>query len=177
MSTATEQALPTGTWAIDPVHSTVGFEVQYNAGTFRGTFDKADAKLADGALSGSADVASVNVKDENLAGHLQAPDFFDAERYPRISFETKEVVRDGDNLEVKGELTLKGHTEPVAITGTVTGPLTDAMGNERVGFKLSTTVDRTVFGLNWNLDLPSGGKALADEVTITAELQLVRAEA
>jgi polyisoprenoid-binding protein YceI len=177
MTTATQQGLPTGTWAIDPVHSTAIFEVGYAAGVFRGTFEKVDAKLADGKLTGSADVDSIQVKDPNLEAHLKSPDFFDAERHAQIAFEANEVVRNGDDLEVKGALTVKGHTEPVEIKGQITDPITDAFGNERFGVKLETTVDRTVFGLNWNMDLPAGGKALADEVTITAELQLVRAEA
>src|SRR5881227_2796433 len=110
---ATQQALPTGTWSADSVHSTVGFAVPYLAGTFQGTFSDFDARLSDGVLTGAAKVASVEVKDPNLAAHLQGPDFFDAERYPELSFEASDVSRAGDELSITGELTLKGHTEPV----------------------------------------------------------------
>jgi polyisoprenoid-binding protein YceI len=171
---ATQQALPTGTWSADVVHSTVGFAVAYLAGSFQGTFSEFEARLSHGALSGSAEVGSVEVKDPNLTTHLQSPDFFDAERFPRLSFEANEISRSGDDLTIDGELTLKGRTEPVEIRGHVNDPAPDPYGGERFGLQLETTVDRTKFGLNWNNPLPSGDPALADQVTITVDLQLVR---
>src|ERR671934_3063704 len=98
---------PTGTWTLDPVHSTIGFELPYLSGTFRGHFTDADATLAGGKLSGSARVASVDVKDENLAAHLQSPDFFDAERYPELRFESNELTIRGEKVEAPGELTIR----------------------------------------------------------------------
>ena len=174
MSTDTQQALPTGTWQVDVVHSTVGFAVPYLAGSFQGTFSDFDASLADGALRGTAEVASVQVKDPNLEAHLQSPDFFDAERFPQLSFAAKEVSRSGDDLTIAGELTLKGHTEPVEIVGHISDPAPDPYGGERFGLQLEATVDRTKFGLNWNNPLPSGDPALANEVTIIVDLQLVK---
>jgi polyisoprenoid-binding protein YceI len=88
MSTTQTQAVPTGTWTVDKVHSNIGFAVEYMAGTFTGSFSEFDASLADGVLKGSAKVASVQVKDPNLEGHLQSPDFFDAERNPELTFES-----------------------------------------------------------------------------------------
>jgi polyisoprenoid-binding protein YceI len=179
MSTTIERqtAIPAGTWQIDPVHSTVGFEVAYQAGTYRGTFREVEAKLENGKLSGSAKVASVDVKDENLNAHLQSPEFFDAERHPELRFETSELRLDGENVEAPGALTIRGITKPVTFTGTARGPLTDAFGKERIGFQVSATVDRTEFGLNWNMDLPSGGKALGNEVKILIDAQFVQAQA
>ena len=91
-----------GTWPLDPVHSTIGFEVDYLGGTFRGQFRETEARLvAEGdspVLTGSAKVASVDVKDENLTAHLQSPDFFDAERYPELSFESSEIGNEGDEV-------------------------------------------------------------------------------
>jgi polyisoprenoid-binding protein YceI len=175
MSTqVTQQALPTGSWSADKVHSTVGFAVPYLAGTFQGTFSDFDARLADGTLSGTAEVASVQVKDPNLEGHLQSPEFFDAERFPRLSFEARDVSRSGDELTIAGELTLKGHTEAVEIKGHVNDPAADPYGGERFGLQLEATVDRTKFGLNWNNPLPSGDPALANDVTIIVELQLAK---
>src|SRR3954462_11518858 len=95
---AVQQALPTGTWSADPIHSTVGFAVPYMAGTFQGTFSDFDARLTDGVLSGTAEVASAQVKDPNLETHLESPDFFDAKRYPQLSFEGEDVSRSGDDL-------------------------------------------------------------------------------
>ena len=171
---ATQLALPTGTWSADTVHSTVGFAVPYMVGTFQGTFSDFDARLSDGALRGTAEVGSVEVKDPNLATHLQSPDFFDAERFPRLSFEANEISRSGDDLTIAGELTLKGHTEPVEIVGHITDPGPDPYGGERFGLQLEAKVDRTKFGLNWNNPLPSGDPALANEVTIIVDLQLVK---
>jgi polyisoprenoid-binding protein YceI len=169
---ATKQALPTGTWSVDTVHSTVGFAVPYLAGTFQGTFSDFGARLSDGVLRGTAEVGSVQVKDPNLAAHLQNPDFFDAERFPQLSFETRDISRSGDDLTIAGELTLKGHTEAVEINGHINDPAPDPYGGERFGLQLETTVDRTKFGLEWNNPLPSGDPALADEVTIIVDLQL-----
>jgi polyisoprenoid-binding protein YceI len=172
MSTTETQAVPTGTWAVDKVHSNIGFAVDYMAGTFTGSFSDFDAELTDGALKGSAKVASVQVKDENLEAHLQSPDFFDAEQNPELSFESKSIDVDGDKAKIDGEITIKGHTEPVEITGVFTEPFEDPYGGTRLGLKLEAKVDRTKFGVSWNNPLPSGEPALSTEVTIIADLQL-----
>jgi polyisoprenoid-binding protein YceI len=172
----TQQALPAGTWHPDPVHSAVGFAVDYMAGTFQGAFGKFDASVSDGALRGSAEVASVQVKDENLEAHLQGPDFFDAERNPQLTFASREISRSGDELTIQGEITMKGHTEPVEIRGRISDPADDPFGNVRFGLQLETEVDRTQFGISWNNPLPNGGQALSNEVRILANLQFVRGE-
>ena len=181
MSTTTQtqtSIAPAGTWQLDAVHSQVGFEIAYLSGTFKGQFREFDGKLvADGdeaTLEGTVQVASVDVKDENLAAHLQSPDFFDAEQHPELRFTATDISLDGDNVNVHGELTIKGATQPTEVTGTVAAPLTDAYGRERVGLKLATTIDRTVFGVDWNIALPSGEPSLADDVTINAELYFVK---
>ena len=175
----TQTKVPAGTWNLDPVHSAVGFEVDYLAGTFRGQFRDVQAELGTGdsgtRIEGTASVSSVDVKDENLAAHLQSPDFFDAERHPELRFIADEVDLDGESVVVPGEITIKGVTKPVEVTGTLTDPIQDAWGNDRLGLQLSATVDRTEFGLNWNMPLPTGDQALANTVTILAELQLVKA--
>src|SRR2546421_1904743 len=170
----TDQTLPTGTWSADRIHSTVGFAIPYMAGTFQGTFADFEARLSDGALHGSARVASVQAKDPNLEAHLQSPEFFDAERFPELSFEARDIDRSGDELTIAGELRLKGHTEPVEIKGHTGDPAADPYGGERFGLQLETTVDRTKFGLNWNNPLPSGDPSLANDVTIIVDLQLAK---
>ena len=178
ITTASRTALPTGTWTLDPVHSSIGFEIEYMTGAFHGHFAAIDAKLVvdDGRarLSGSARVASIQVKDENLEAHLQSPDFFDAERHPELRFEADEIDRSGDDISVRGEITIKGVTKPVELTGTIADPVVDAYGRERIGLRLEGTVDRTEFGVNWNLPLPDGRPALADEVKLTGELFFVQ---
>ncbi len=177
-NTETVTIAPAGTWELDAVHSAVGFEVEYLGGTFKGSFREIAATLvvSDGSVSleGSAKVASVDVKDENLAGHLQSPDFFDAERYPEIRFTAKNDSLDGETVKVEGDLTIKGVTHAADVTGTVTSPLTDPYGRERIGLKLNTRVDRTQFGVNWNNPLPNGDQALANDVTVVAELFFVK---
>ena len=172
MSTVDTQVLPMGTWQVDKVHSSIGFAVDYMAGTFHGAFGDFDAAVTDGVLNGSAKVASVQVKDENLAAHLQSPDFFDAHSHPELTFTSKTINRDGDRVTIDGEITIKGHTETAEITGEISDPIADPHGGERFGLTLQTVVDRDTFGVSWNNPLPSGEPALSNEVTITAELQL-----
>ena len=170
---------PAGMWNLDPVHSRVDFEVRYLAGTFKGGFHEIGGELTvepeRASLEGTAKVASVDVKDENLSAHLQSPDFFDAERHPELGFAAKDIRLDGDGkVSVDGELTIKGVAKPVAVTGTVTAPIADPYGNDRIGLNLTTKIDRTDFGVDWNNPLPSGEPALANDVTIVAELQFVK---
>jgi len=176
---AIQTQVPAGTWTLDPVHSLVGFEVGYLAGTFRGQFSDVQVDLTvDGdraRIEGTAKVASVDVKDENLAAHLQSPDFFDAERYPELRFVAEDVDLDGTSVVVPGEITIKGVTKQVEVNGTLADPISDPYGNERLGLELSTRIDRTEFGIEWNMPLPTGDPALSNEVTIVAELQLVKA--
>jgi len=175
----TEQRLPTGTWQLDPVHSKASFAVKHaGLSTFRGSFKDFSAELTDASgtptLTGAVKVDSVEVPVDQLKGHLQGPDFFDAERHPEITFTASELAQSGEQLTVKGELSMRGVTKPVEATGTLAGPAQYFDGNDRIAIELETVVDRTAYGINWNAPIPSGGNALADDVTLTVELQLVR---
>jgi polyisoprenoid-binding protein YceI len=171
MST-TAQQIPTDTYTVDPVHSTIGFGVKYNGlATFRSTFEKFDAQLADGVLTGSAEVSSIAVEEPNFKGHLLAADFFNAEVTPTVTFRSTDIrANDDGTVEVDGELTIRGATKPV----TATGNFAAAYGNERIAFELSTTVDRREFGIAWQNELPTGGDAVAWDVTLVVDLQLVK---
>lgn len=178
MTTTTQttvQALPTGTWTSDPVHSEIGFSVDYMAGTFHGTFSKFDVRVTDARLEGTVDVSSIQVKDPDLEAHLQTPDFFDAERNPQLRFVSEDAKRSGNEIQIAGEITIKGETKPIELKGTISDPAADPFGNERFGLKLQGEIDRTTFGVSWNNPLPSGEPALANDVTLIAELQLVKA--
>jgi polyisoprenoid-binding protein YceI len=181
MSTTTElRRSLAGTWQLDPVHSSIGFEIPYLSGTFKGQFREADARLtvtdSQATLDGTAKVDSVDVKDENLSAHLQSPDFFDAERHPELLFSAQEIDLGDENVLAHGVLTIKGVTKPVEVTGTITAPIIDGFGRERIGLVLSTTVDRHDFGVSWNTPLPTGEAAVGDEVTVVTELYFLRAE-
>jgi polyisoprenoid-binding protein YceI len=176
-----ERTIPAGIWKSDPVHSQAGFAVKHMVvATFRGTFSEFAVTLAneDGEpkLYGAVRTDSVQVRDENLQGHLLSPDFFDSERYPEITFTSTGIRADGDELIVDGDLTIKGTTKAVGALGQISGPVADPAGGERIGIDLQTDVDRTEFGLKWNAPMPSGGVAVENRVTITVHLELAREE-
>jgi polyisoprenoid-binding protein YceI len=178
---STREFAPAGTWAADPVHSNVSFEVAYaGVNTFRGGFKDFTATLTGEGLEGSAKVASVDVKDEQLNGHLQTPDFFDAQRYPEITFKATELTRgEDDTVTGKGELTIKGVTQPITLEGAIApAPSVDPFGRERLGLRLESTVDRTQYGVSWNApNQQGGGDYLGTDVRLIAELALVKQEA
>jgi polyisoprenoid-binding protein YceI len=174
MSTTATQ-IPAGTYGLDAVHSSIGFAVKYNGpAKFRSTFEKFDAQLADGVLTGSADAASIAIDEPNFKGHLLTEEFFNVEVTPTITFKSTDIkVAEDGTAEVAGDLTIRGTTKPVVATGTFSaGP--DAFGNDRASFELSTTVDRREFGLNWQNALPNGSDALAWDVTLNVDLQFVK---
>ena len=179
----TTPVAPAGTWALDPVHSSASFAVKHMVvATFRGRFEEFDVTLTadengDARLEGTVDARSIVVKDENLAGHLQGPEFFDTERTPHITYVSKAVRRTGDELVVDGELTIKGITHPVEARGTVTDPAVALGDVEKIGLTLEAVIDRTQFGLEWNAPLPKGGFALANDVKLLVELELAKDEA
>jgi polyisoprenoid-binding protein YceI len=179
MATAqAESTIPTGTWQSDPVHSSVGFALKHVVGTFRGSFNEFDATFSDASgspeLNGRAKVGSVQVSEENLYAHLLSPEFFDNEQHPEIIFESKQVSVEGDRLVVEGDLTVKGITKEVTARGEIAGPAPGPADTERLGIDLETIVDRHDFGLDWQMDLPGGGKTLGDDVTLTVHIELIR---
>jgi polyisoprenoid-binding protein YceI len=165
-----------GTYAADPIHSSFGFAVRYQGvSLFRGTLNEVTATLADGRLEGAAKVESISIRTpEQFRAHVLSGEFFDADNHPEVTFASSSLdLREDGTVEVDGELTIKGITRPVHAVGTWTEPAGDAFGGTRGHLKLEAVVDRTQFDMNWNLPLPSGGNALANEVTITVELSLV----
>jgi polyisoprenoid-binding protein YceI len=183
MSTETiNQQIPAGTWAVDPVHSGLHFAITHNGiATFRSGFNEYSATLTGGEspkLEGNVEVASIDIDEEMLKGHLLSPDFFDADRFPRLAFRSTELSVDDDgSVRLSGELEIRGETKPVQAVGRYAAIGEDLGGNERIGFSLETAVDRREFGLNWNADLPNGGQALEFEVAINVELEFVAEEA
>jgi polyisoprenoid-binding protein YceI len=176
MSTQTiQQQVPTGTYNVDPVHSSIGFAVVHNgASTFRSGFGGYEAKLSSGELSGTVDVASIEIEEPQLKGHLLSPEFFDAERYPQLRFTSSalEVAEDG-SATIRGELEIRGETRAVEASGRFVELGADLAGKPRVGLSLEASVDRRSFGLDWQAELPSGGEVLDYEVKIAVELELV----
>lgn len=171
--------IPSGTWAIDPVWSSLEFEVRKvglipikgRVPRFSGTIRSEDRL----SIEGTVDATSITTFDETRDGHLQSPDFFDTERHPELRFASTGVTVDGDEVRVRGELTIKGTTKPVELRGRFLGSGSDLAGNERIGLELEGSIDRTDFGLDWNAPLPGGGFLLPSEVKLRATFAAVRA--
>jgi polyisoprenoid-binding protein YceI len=178
--TTTTQRIATGTWRVDPIHSSVAFNVEHNGvSTFNAGFNRFDATLTvtdDGvALSGAAAAESVQIDEPQLRGHLMSPEFFDSERYPEVRFHADDIrIGGGGEVELDGELTIRDTTKPIAARGALVGPSRGPDGGDRIGLSLETVVDRTDYGFGWNMELPDGTAVLANDVTLVVRLELVR---
>jgi polyisoprenoid-binding protein YceI len=181
MSTAASTTVQplAGAYTADPVHSSFGFAVRYmGVSTFRGTLDDVTATVtaaADGvAIEGAAQVESISIRTpQQFRDHVLSPEFFDVANHPQVVFRSTRVeLADDGRAVLDGELTIRGTTLPLHAEGSWS-PEGELFGQRKAGLRLEATVDRTAYGLNWNADLPTGGKALADDVTLTVELALV----
>ncbi|HST40286.1 MAG TPA: YceI family protein [Conexibacter sp.] len=168
-----------GVYNVDPVHSSFGFSVKYmGVTTFKGTLDDVDATLtvddAGARLDGAAKVESISIRTpEQFRQHVLADDFFAVATYPTVTFSSDSVeLGDDGSATVTGRLTIRDVTKSVAATGTWS-PEAELFGSTKAALAISTVIDRTDYGLNWNADLPTGGKALANDVTLAIELTLV----
>lgn len=180
-SSATDSAaLTAGTWAIDPVHSSVNFSVRHLVvSKVRGTFDQFSGAITvaeDGSASVSAEIAvdSVNTRNEQRDAHLKAADFFDVEKYPTASFTSTGVRADGDRYELAGEFTLRGVTKPITLALEFNG-VNPGMGHGEVaGFEATVVLNRKDFGIAFDAPLESGGAVVGDKVTITLEIEALK---
>lgn len=172
-----------GTYHADPVHSSFGFGVLYSGtGKFRGTLDDVSATLTAGddgvVLEGAARVESISIREpEMFRAHVLGGEFFDAENHPEVKFRSTKVdLAEDGTARVEGELTIAGTTRSVAAAGTWREPVDAAGGGLRAGLELATVIDRRDFGFDWQMELPSGGEALAYDVTLEIDLQLVQSD-
>jgi polyisoprenoid-binding protein YceI len=178
-ATATATLVPTGTWTVDNAHSSANFEIEHGGlSVFRGGFRPIEATLTstdDGiVLEGRAAVESISVDDENIRPHLLSPDFFDVGRNPEIGYRSTEVTGSADDLAITGELSMAGITLPVEAQGRIRGPVSFGEGIDKLTVSLETTIDRTAFGMVWQMELPGGGQALGNDVRLVVELELLR---
>ncbi len=179
-ATTQEIGLPVGTWQIDPVHSSLEFQVR-NMGlvTVKGFFADFEGSLeagedGDTRAEGTIKAASVHTRSEKRDEHLRAPDFFDVEQYPEIAFRVTGVEPDGEALKVHGELTIKGITRPVELHAVVTGSGPDPWGGERVGVAAYGEVDRRDFDLHWDVRTPTDVPLASHKVKIEAQIGAVK---
>lgn len=175
----------TSTWNIDPVHSVVEFKVKHmmishvkgHFSKVAGTLTLDEAKPENSSVEASIEVASIETRDAQRDGHLKSPDFFDVEKYPIITFKSTNVKATGKGSgTVEGDLTIHGVTRKVALdVEGPTAPGKDPWGNTRVAVSATTKISRKDFGLTWNAPLETGGILVGDEVTITLDVQFVKA--
>jgi polyisoprenoid-binding protein YceI len=185
MSTATATPATLTTWNLDPAHSAAGFKVKHMMisnvkGTFTGLsgvlkMDEADPTRS--SVEASIDVATVNTHDAQRDGHLKSADFFDAENFPALTFKsTKVESTGGGDYAVTGDLTLHGVTKSVTFAvQDVSAPAKDPWGNLRIGLEATAKINRKDFGLGWNSALETGGVLVGEDVTITLDVQFIKA--
>jgi polyisoprenoid-binding protein YceI len=174
--------VPAGTWRVDPSHSSVGFEVKHMMiATVRGRFREfegaleAAEDLADSRCYGTVKVASIDTGDPDRDAHLRSPDFFDAEQYPDITFESTGIENvDGPVYRITGDLTIRGETREVTLDATVEGAGEDPWGNHRVGVSATGVINRNDFGLRWQQRLAAGGVLVGEEVKLVIDVSAVR---
>ena len=186
MSTTTIPATLTGTYAIDPTHSRIGFVARHAMvtkvrGSFNefegsGTFDAENP--ANSSLQLTIQAASIDTRNADRDGHLKSNDFFDMEHYPEITFASTAVEQaDAENYRVTGDLTIKGVTKPVTVDFEYSGSAVDPYGNTRIGLEGKTTVNRKDWGVSWNAALEAGGVLVGEKVTLEFEVSAIRTDA
>jgi polyisoprenoid-binding protein YceI len=185
MTTLATPQVTTTTWNIDPAHSVAEFKVKHMMiSNVKGQFAKAsgtltldESELTNSRIEALIEAASIETRDPQRDAHLKSPDFFDVEKFPTLAFKSSRIslVRDGE-LAVDGDLTIRGVTRKVTfnVEGP-TPPAKDPWGNTRVAVSAITKINRKDFGLTWNAALETGGILVGDEVTITLDIQFVKA--
>ncbi len=180
-TTATETALPTGSWHVDPVHSNVEFKVKHvGVATVKGRFNEFEGTLdvgPDGAVaSGTVDVQSVDTKQPQRDEHLRSADFFDVANHPKIEFRSTAIEQlDAERLQIDGELSIHGVTRPITLLAELEGAGIDHEGKERVGLTASAEISRSDFDMRFNAALGSGNLVVSDKVKIEIDVSAVKA--
>ncbi|GAA1372899.1 YceI family protein [Streptomyces beijiangensis] len=174
----------TGDYTIDPAHSAIGFTVRHAMVTnVRGSFGGHEGTLHLDGADPSRSTASIDVQIETVDtgiadrdGHLRSADFFDAEKFPQLTFRSTQAEQlGGDAYRITGDLTIKDVTKPLSIDLEFNGSATDVYGNERVGFEGSATILRSDWGLTWNAALETGGVMVSDKVKLTFDISAIKA--
>ncbi|MFY7786327.1 MAG: YceI family protein [Thermoflexibacteraceae bacterium] len=172
----------TNKWALDITHSEIQFKIKHLMITnVTGGFTKYDVQVSstgddftNANISFTADVASINTNNEQRDGHLKSADFFDAEKFPQITFQSTSFSKVGGDYELQGNLTIKGVGKPVKLSVEYGGLGKDPWGNIKAGFTISGKINRTDWGLGWNVALEAGGVLVGEDVKISCEIQLVK---
>ena len=170
-------------WAFDPAHSQIQFAVKHmGISTVRGTFDQFTGSIEEDngtvkQVTVEIDVASLNTSNGQRDDHLRSADFFDVANHPKATFTLTAFERKGDQVTATGDLTIRGTTKPVTLTGEIGGPAKDPWGNQKVSAELETKISRKEWGLVWNVALEAGGVLVSDEVKLRIDVQAAPAAA
>ena len=169
-----------GTWAIDPVHTDVGFVVRHMVvAKVRGRFTKFEGQIvtgknpADSSVTATIDLTSIDTGNQQRDDHIRSADFFEVETYPTMTYRSTGVRQDGDDLILDGQLTLKGVTKDVPLRLELNGFGPDAYGGTRAGFTATADINRRDFGVNFHAALETGGAVVADKIAIHLEVEAV----
>lgn len=176
---AAEAAAAPVRWQIDASHSELTFRVRHlvsrvngSFNTWSGTIMADPASLAGGSVSVDIQTASIDTNNERRDTHLRSADFFDAPTHPAITFRSTRVVANGRDLQVHGNLTIRGVTKPVVLAGRMLD-VGGTAGRRRIGFEAQTEINRMDYGVSWNRGAEGGGVVLGDEVTISIAIEAV----
>lgn len=170
-------------WGIDVLHSDIQFKVKHlMINTVTGQFksfstrvEMEDTNLETASIHFEADIDSIETNNEQRNGHLKSADFFDAENFPKLTFDSTSVTRTGsDTFDVVGNLTIRGTTLPVTLKATAGGTMVDFYGNTKAGFDLEGTIKRKAYGLSWDAITEAGGVVVSDDVRLVLNVQLVK---
>ena len=169
-------------WTIDPTHAVVEFSVKHMAiSTVKGAFrsftatGETDAEGVPKRLTMEIDANSISTHNEQRDGHLRSPDFFDVAKHPTLAFTSTQVTANADDLTIVGDLTIRGITKPVTLTGELSRVVTDPWGNQRTSIAVRGKISRKDWGLTWNQALDTGGVLVGKDVLITIEAEAVKA--
>ena len=174
--------LTTGTWTVEPSHSSAEFTVRHaGIAKVRGAVAITEGvitigeDLASSSVTATLDPATISTRDANRDGHLQSADFFDVENHPTWTFVSSAIEARGDAYVVVGDLTIHGVTKQVELETEFNGAATDPFGASRLGFSATTQISRKEFGLTWNAALETGGVLVSDNVKVSLEIEAVQA--
>ena len=170
------------TYTIDPTHSEINFKIKHLMITnvsgsftkFEGNMQSDSEDFSDATIHFEADTDSVTTHNEQRDTHLRSAEFFDAGQFPKLTFDSTSVEKDGDDYKVTGNLTMHGVTKPVTLNAELMGVNKDPWGQTKVGFEITGKLDRTEFGLTWNAALETGGVLVSNDVKLQMNVQLVK---
>lgn len=169
-------------WKVDPMHSEVGFKVRHmmitnvngSFGTFNAEAQTEGEDFSNAQFSFEADIESINTGVADRDAHLKSDDFFNAEQYPKLTFKSTNVEKDGDEMTIEGDMTIRDVTKKIKLSGEFGGVVVDPYGQTKAGLTVTGRIKRSEFGLKWNAVTEAGSVVVSDDIKLLNEIQLVK---